>query len=106
MRNVSLVIIIALGYATSALAADSAATKYTCVMHPEVVMDAPGECPKCGMTLVPAKTEEKRPAPNAERPMSKAEKKKPGHDNHDLVEHEAPRVKAESGPEKHDTQQH
>ncbi len=26
--------------------------KYTCSMHPEVVMDAPGNCPKCGMRLV------------------------------------------------------
>src|SRR5712691_9860176 len=29
--------------------------KYTCPMHPEVVMDHPGNCPKCGMTLVPIK---------------------------------------------------
>lgn len=27
--------------------------QYTCPMHPEVVQDAPGECPKCGMTLEP-----------------------------------------------------
>jgi hypothetical protein len=26
--------------------------KYTCSMHPEVIMDAPGNCPKCGMKLV------------------------------------------------------
>ena len=25
---------------------------YTCTMHPEVHKDKPGECPKCGMTLV------------------------------------------------------
>ncbi|MEX1240425.1 MAG: copper-translocating P-type ATPase [Cyclobacteriaceae bacterium] len=29
--------------------------KFTCPMHPEVVKDAPGKCPKCGMDLVPAK---------------------------------------------------
>lgn len=31
----------------------SAATKYSCPMHPEVVQDHPGECPKCGMALEP-----------------------------------------------------
>jgi P-type Cu+ transporter len=31
----------------------SMAAKYTCPMHPEVVQDAPGSCPKCGMALVP-----------------------------------------------------
>lgn len=37
--------------------ADAAKTKavkvlYTCKMHPEVISDKPGKCPKCGMTLV------------------------------------------------------
>ncbi len=30
--------------------------KYTCTMHPEVVMNKPGKCPKCGMKLVAIKT--------------------------------------------------
>jgi len=29
------------------------ATIYTCPMHPEIVRDAPGHCPICGMALVP-----------------------------------------------------
>ena len=28
---------------------------YTCPMHPEIISDKPGECPKCGMKLVPVK---------------------------------------------------
>jgi len=28
--------------------------EYTCPMHPEVVRDGPGDCPKCGMALEPA----------------------------------------------------
>ena len=28
-------------------------TQYTCPMHPEIVRDAPGECPICGMALEP-----------------------------------------------------
>ncbi|HTJ57303.1 MAG TPA: heavy metal-binding domain-containing protein, partial [Devosiaceae bacterium] len=34
-------------------AAPSAGTKYTCPMHPEIVRDAPGDCPICGMALEP-----------------------------------------------------
>ncbi len=30
-----------------------AGTRYTCPMHPEIVRDAPGTCPKCGMALEP-----------------------------------------------------
>lgn len=27
--------------------------KYTCPMHPEIIQDGPGQCPKCGMALEP-----------------------------------------------------
>ena len=37
----------------SSATASTGSTRYTCSMHPEVVRDAPGSCPKCGMTLVP-----------------------------------------------------
>jgi len=47
---------------------DQEKLKYTCVMHPEVVVDHPGKCPKCGMKLVPLKSDKTRPTPNAEHP--------------------------------------
>ena len=31
----------------------ASSTRYTCPMHPEIVQDGPGSCPKCGMALVP-----------------------------------------------------
>lgn len=37
--------------ATTAMKATGA--QYTCPMHPEIIQDRPGSCPKCGMTLVP-----------------------------------------------------
>lgn len=42
-------------YPTGALTASDAkgaAVMYTCSMHPEVMSDKPGPCPKCGMNLV------------------------------------------------------
>lgn len=30
-----------------------AKTRYTCPMHPEIIRDAPGNCPLCGMSLEP-----------------------------------------------------
>lgn len=37
--------------ATAPQKASAAVGKYTCPMHPEVVSDTPGDCPKCGMAL-------------------------------------------------------
>jgi Heavy metal binding domain len=33
-------------------AAAAASVTYSCPMHPEIVRNAPGKCPICGMTLV------------------------------------------------------
>ena len=38
------------------------ATSYTCPMHPEVTSSEPGTCPKCGMQLLPVRSEERAPA--------------------------------------------
>jgi hypothetical protein len=43
---------------TPAAKSDTAAKYiYTCTMHPEVMKDKPGSCPKCGMTLVKKKVD-------------------------------------------------
>jgi hypothetical protein len=42
--------------------AKPAKVQYTCIMHPEVVIDKPGKCPKCGMTLVKKVDAKKKPA--------------------------------------------
>lgn len=36
-----------------------AKVQYTCTMHPEVVQDEPGDCPKCNMKLVEKDSEMK-----------------------------------------------
>ncbi|MBL8659752.1 MAG: cadmium-translocating P-type ATPase [Rhodospirillales bacterium] len=40
--------------------------KYTCPMHPEVVRDGPGDCPKCGMALEPMGVPAADEGPNPE----------------------------------------
>lgn len=35
---------------------------YTCPMHPKIQMDQPGQCPICGMSLVPVKNEGAEPS--------------------------------------------
>jgi len=41
------------GKAPSVTVDPSRAAQYTCPMHPEIVRDAPGNCPLCGMALEP-----------------------------------------------------
>lgn len=46
---------------TSSLPETKPAAKqlYTCPMHPDVISDKPGKCPKCGMNLVPVENKTK-----------------------------------------------
>ncbi|MFC5301808.1 heavy metal translocating P-type ATPase [Azospira restricta] len=46
--------------------AASKGTKFTCPMHPEIVRDAPGDCPKCGMALEPMGVPAEDEGPNPE----------------------------------------
>lgn len=43
---------------------------YTCPMHPEVTSDKPGQCPKCGMNLVPKKPAGAEASQKSAAPMS------------------------------------
>jgi hypothetical protein len=51
--------------------------KYTCLMHPEVITDHPGNCPKCGMKLVP-ESEKKRSTPINREQASNSDKSRAG----------------------------
>ena len=51
--------------------------KYTCTMHPEVITDHPGNCPKCGMKLVPLKEKKRRTPINREQ-ASNSDKSRAG----------------------------
>ena len=70
-------------------------TEYTCPMHPEVVQAAPGNCPKCGMTLVPRETAASPHAghtmPGESPQMAARAEVKPmaGHHDHSTSDHGA-----------------
>lgn len=56
---VSLLIIVAASFALASCNSKESHTyeaaekvQYTCPMHPEVISDKPGQCPKCKMDLV------------------------------------------------------
>src|SRR6476620_5798739 len=82
----TLISIITIGSALLAQTSKSEATQYTCVMHPEVVQDHPGKCPKCGMELVPAKTNNKHPTSNTEPPTQGTTQRPTPHHDHAMHE--------------------
>src|SRR5512145_2915062 len=46
-------------YTDSTITDSTKAAVYTCPMHPEVISDKPGQCPKCGMDLILKENEKK-----------------------------------------------
>ena len=44
--------------AAAAVAADEAPTTWTCSMHPQILQPDPGDCPICGMDLIPLTEED------------------------------------------------
>jgi FtsP/CotA-like multicopper oxidase with cupredoxin domain len=70
-----------LSFANAKVLKQSQPVAYTCPMHPEVVSDKPGNCPKCGMKLVmqSTKTEANK---TDETGMTE------DHDHHDMTEME------------------
>src|SRR4051812_1991446 len=76
-----LFIVISIFFASAAMAQEKKVV-YTCPMHPEVQMEKPGNCPKCGMTLVKKTITVKTPASQPKKkqnkkPASKATNKMP-----------------------------
>ena len=46
---------LAISCSKKAAVPDSEKTLYTCSMHPQIIRDQPGDCPICGMKLVPVR---------------------------------------------------
>lgn len=69
----------------SLLPMDHQHAQYTCPMHPEVIKDAPGKCPKCGMDLIPlkkSKTDEGPTFQHTHERFTKEDHKAGDHDRH------------------------
>src|SRR5438309_4221947 len=72
-KILTLILIATSGFTLPAQTSKPEATQYTCVMHPEVIRDHPGKCPKCGMELVPVTEDKKHRTSNTEHRTSNAE---------------------------------
>jgi multidrug efflux pump subunit AcrA (membrane-fusion protein) len=52
----SFVVLLALHWLLPVARGENAKTLYTCGMHPQVILDHPGNCPICGMKLTPIRS--------------------------------------------------
>lgn len=72
---------------------------YTCVMDPEIMMDKPGNCPKCGMTLIKKTIKVAAPKPASqiaeEKPKPTEPAQKEEHKNMDMSKPMPQQPKAE-----------
>jgi P-type Cu2+ transporter len=59
--------------------------KYTCPMHPEIVQDKPGNCPKCGMTLVLVKENNNKDAHSQHQHSSNPTMGHEGHNHNSMI---------------------
>jgi Heavy metal binding domain len=78
--------------------------KYTCIMHPEVITDHPGNCPKCGMKLVPIKQKKRRTPINREQAPNSDESRAGVQRSTSNIEHSSPAMAGTSNiaqPETH-----
>src|SRR6266705_4459618 len=84
--------------------------KYTCVMHSEIITDHPGNCPKCGMKLVPMKDET---SPRGKNDLHASHEMRHVHAGHDVhqqhgggtMSHETHRMHSVQGHESDDMPQ-
>jgi hypothetical protein len=77
--------------ATSGVTSEQEKPKYTCPMHPDVSTDHPGNCPKCGMKLVPV-VEKKHSTHNSVKSRAGAQRGTANqsyvsHPSHEMHEH-------------------
>jgi P-type Cu2+ transporter len=59
--------------------------KYTCPMHPEIMQDKRGNCPKCGMNLVPVKGGTENPVSHHQHGEINPQMGHAGHDHHAMM---------------------
>jgi len=52
-----LLVLAALLWATATAQSENSKTLYTCGMHPQIILDHPGNCPICGMKLTPIRSD-------------------------------------------------